>query len=95
MTVLCFERLPVDDARAAEFEALVSGCLEGLRKAPGILWADVAEAGDDDPSYILLAEWRTSADADAWEAGDAATAFTQATDVLLRGDPTRRRFSPA
>jgi quinol monooxygenase YgiN len=63
-----------------------------MRSAPGALWADAARAGDDDPSWIVLSEWRTAADLDAWESGPASTQFSQAADALLRGDITRRRF---
>lgn len=93
-TVLAFERHPVAPERADAFGELLSPMLEAMRAAPGALWADAARAADDDPSWIVLSEWRTSADLDAWEAGVQATEFAQASDALLRGDVTRRRFAP-
>jgi quinol monooxygenase YgiN len=91
-TVLAFERHPVAPDNAEEFIGLLNDLLETMRSAPGALWADAARAGDDDPSWLVLSEWRTGADLDAWESSGPAVAFSQATDVLLRDDITRRRF---
>jgi quinol monooxygenase YgiN len=93
-TVLAFERHPVALESADAFGELLAPVLEAMRSAPGALWADAARAADDDPSWIVLSEWRTAADLDAWEAGSEATEFAQASDALLRGDVTRRRFAP-
>ena len=66
-----------------------------MRSAPGALWADAARATDDDPSWIVLSEWRTEADLAAWESGAPASEFSDAAEALLRGDITRRRFASA
>ncbi len=93
-TVLAFERHPVAPESADAFGEIVAVMLEAMRAAPGALWADAARAADDDPSWIVLSEWRTEADLAAWEVGGGATAFAQTSDALLRGDVTRRRFAP-
>jgi quinol monooxygenase YgiN len=93
-TVLAFERHPVAPESADAFGNLLAVMLEAMRSAPGALWADCARATDDDPSWIVLSEWRTEADLDAWETGGGSKEFAQASDALLRGDVTRRRFSP-
>lgn len=95
MTVLSFERYPVDPQRTQEFVALVDKLLEEMRSAPGVLWADATKAFDDEPSYILLGEWRTDADLEAWNGDPSAKAFRDDVDVNLRGEPTRRRFHGA
>ncbi len=95
MTVLAFERHPVDPSHEEAFEDALRAFVDEIRAAPGALWADAARAFDDDPSYVVASEWRTEADADAWEASEAATAFRERTDALLRGDVTRRRFTAA
>lgn len=93
MTVLSFQRFPVAPGAEQAFEELAGRYAAAVRGAPGLLWCDLARAGDDDPSFLVLSEWRTPADADAWEDGDTARAFADEIDVHLRGDPTRRRFS--
>jgi quinol monooxygenase YgiN len=90
LTVLLFERYPVDAAHVSRFEELAAERLRALRSCEGNLWADVARAGDDEPSFVLLSEWRTPGDADAAPPG-ADPAF----DVVLRGDVTQRRFGSA
>jgi quinol monooxygenase YgiN len=89
---LAFERYPVDPKSTDRFVAAVNEVLPAMRSASGALWADAMKAFDDDPSYLLLSEWRTDADLDAWESGAAARSFRDGIDVHLRGDPTRRRF---
>ena len=93
-TVLAFERHPVAPDSAGAFGELVAAMLEAMRAAPGALWADAARASGDDPSWIVLSEWRTQADLDAWERTGVAAEFAQASDALLRADVTRRRFAP-
>lgn len=93
MTVLHFERFPVDANRVDDFERLVGNTLELMRSAGGCLWADGAKALDDEPSYIVLSEWRCEADLEAWAVGAEAAAFLDDVDVLLRGDSTDRRFT--
>lgn len=93
-TVLAFERHPVQPTRVDEFERLLDEILRDLRRQPGLLWADAAAAFDDRPSYVLLSEWRTGADLDAWEEGTAFREHTQRGDAYRREAPTRRRFTP-
>lgn len=86
----------MEPARTQDFERLVADLLAGMRSAPGALWADVARTADDDPAYLLIAEWRTAPDADAWGTSVTASAFTRTVDALLTGEITRRSFvSPA
>lgn len=92
MTALSFRRYPVSTLDVEAFEELLGSHLVRVRTAQGALWADAAKAFDDEPSYLVLSEWTTPADLDAWEAGAEHDAFEQAVDVHLRGDPTRRRF---
>ncbi len=92
MTVLSFERYPVDPNQTERFEALVEELLTKMRSAPGALWADCARAFDDEPSYLLLSEWRTDADFEAWRAGDGPLRFAEAVDIALRGEATKRSF---
>jgi quinol monooxygenase YgiN len=93
LTVLSFERYPVDPKQTGRFEALVEELLEKMRSAPGALWADCARAFDDEPSYLLLSEWRTDADLEAWQASDGPVRFGESADVALRGEVTRRSFA--
>jgi len=93
VTVLLLDRYPVDPAHVETFAQLVASVLEAVRLAPGALWADAAQAADDVPSWLVLAEWRTQGDADAFLDTPEAVAFTADADVLLRGDVTRRRFA--
>ena len=93
MTVLVFERHAVNADRREAYEEALAAHLETIRQAPGALWADAARAFDDEPSYIVLSEWRTEADADAFAVVRAA--FAEKVDVMLRGDTTLRRFGPA
>ena len=95
MTVLAFDRYPVDPNRTEAFESLVDGLFGEMRAAPGSLWADAMKAFDDEPSYVLLSEWRTEADLDAWEAVAITRTFHEEVDIHLRGEPTRRRFTSA
>lgn len=91
-TVLAFERHPVHPAAVGRFEAFLHDLLEGVRGAPGLLWADAARAVDDEPSFIILSEWRTAEDLDAWEASTAARELGERAEGWVRGRPTRRRF---
>ena len=93
MTVLAFERYPVDPAGEKSFNQLVVELLEQMRSAGGALWADAALAFDDKPSYVVLSEWRSRPDLEAWDASEAARAFRDRTDAHLRGEVTRRRFA--
>jgi quinol monooxygenase YgiN len=92
LTVLYFERFPVDPAGEERFKQLVFELLERIRAAGGALWADAARAFDDEPSYVLLSEWRTTADLDAWDTSEDAGVFRDRSDPHLRGEVTRRRF---
>ena len=92
MTVLAFARYPVEPASETHFKQLVDEHLARIRSAGGALWADAAKAMDDEPSYILLSEWRTSADLDAWETTNEAQDLRDRSDGYLRGEVTRRRF---
>ena len=89
MTVLHLERFPVDPAHVPAFERLAAERIEAARSAPGVLWADLGRCSDDTPSYLLLVEWASEADADAFEAGHDLDGF----DAVLRAEPTRRRFT--
>lgn len=95
MTVLVLERYPVDPSRIAAFEELATRRIARLRSAAGILWADLTctqgwEETGDSQGFVILAEWRTTADADAWSAGEDPAEF----DAVLAGEVTRRRFAP-
>lgn len=93
MTVLVLERHPVDARKAPEFERLLDEVLVQMRAAAGALWADAARCLEPDASYLVAAEWRTEADAEAWTSSADARWFADATDPLLRGDVTRRSFT--
>jgi quinol monooxygenase YgiN len=93
VTTLRFERYPVEAERRDDFIASVGALVDAMRAAAGNLWADVSSAVDDDPSCLVLSEWRTSADASAWAAGETAGSFLATVDPLLRGEPTIRSFS--
>jgi quinol monooxygenase YgiN len=92
-TVLLYERHAVHPAQVDAFSRLAAELVDELRVQPGVLWADAARAFDDDPSFVFMSEWRTAADLDAWEATDAFGAQRDRVDVLVREDPTRRRFA--
>jgi quinol monooxygenase YgiN len=91
LTVLVLKRFGVDPSQVAAFEELAAALVDRARAAPGLLWADLSRAADDPPSFLLLCEWRTEADADAFE----ASADLEAFDPLLRGEITDRRFLSA
>lgn len=91
MTVLQLERFAVDASATDAFGSLLAELLGEMREQPGLLWADAARATDDDPSFILLSEWRTAPDADRWD-DDAGLAFADRVNAQLRGEVTRRRF---
>jgi quinol monooxygenase YgiN len=93
LTVLSLQRFPVDAQQLAVFEDLAGRLVEAMRTAPGNLWADAARAFDDDPSYLVLSEWRGVADADAWDASQDALELEEGIYPLLRADPTRRRLA--
>lgn len=95
MTVLYFERHPVHPNCVGSFEALAADFVAEARRASGVLWADVFRASDDDPSFLVLSEWRTEADLRGWLSGQPAATFAQSADVLWREEPTRRRFMSA
>lgn len=91
-TVLSVERHPVHPASVDAFETLLDEMLAEMRHRPGSLWADAARALDDDPSYLVVSEWRTQADLDAWETSGEASAYRDRGEALVRATPTRRRF---
>ncbi len=92
MTVLTFERYPVAPDRIEAFERAVASLLSDIRVAPGALWAEGLRALDGAGGYVVLAEWRTDADAVAWASSDVASRFAAQADVLLGAEVTRRRF---
>ncbi len=93
MTVLSFERFPVASDQIEAFERAVAGLVAQIRSAPGALWAEGLRGLDSAGGYVLAAEWRTEADADAWESSAAARTFGETVDVLLGAEITRRRFA--
>lgn len=95
MTVISLERYPVAHDAEERFRNLIEAALARMRSAGGVLWADAAKAFDDEPSYIVVSEWRSTADLDAWDESDAAGAFRADVDVLLRGEVLHRRFADA
>lgn len=92
MTVLSFTRYPVAPERIEDFDRAAASMLAGLRAAPGALWAEGLRALDGSGGYVVVAEWRTDADADAWGSSERAAAFAESVDVLLGADVTHRRF---
>lgn len=92
MTVLRFERHAVAADEVEAFTAVLTELLDAIRRQPGVLWADAARALDDDPSYILLSEWRTEPDLRAWEEGAEASELREHIESLERSDVTRRLF---
>ena len=92
MTVLALDRYAVAPDSEKRFRELIDELLIRMRVAGGILWADAAKASDDEPSYVVLSEWRSDADLEAWETDDPAAVFRDGVDVLLRGEVVRRRF---
>src|SRR5688500_6168326 len=93
MTTLRLERYSVEVGQPEVFIAAAGALVDAMRAAPGNLWADVSSAVDDEPSCLVLSEWRTPADASAWAAGETAGSFLTSVDPLLRGEPTVRTFS--
>jgi heme-degrading monooxygenase HmoA len=92
VTVFSFTRYPVAPERTEEFDRAVASLLAELRAAPGALWAEGLRALDGSCGYVVCAEWRTDADADAWGSSDRAAAFVESVAVLLGADVTHRRF---
>jgi len=92
VTVLSVERFAVAVGAEAEFGSLLADLLATVRGQPGLLWADGAPA--DGAGFIVVSEWRTAADLDAWEGSDAAAAWDESVDPLLTADRGRRRFAP-
>ena len=90
MTVLAFDRFSVMPGSEPQLRELTDGALRALRNAPGALWADIA--GTDD-GFMIVAEWRSAGDADAWDEGDTARSFVRGLDPILVGERTRRRFA--
>jgi heme-degrading monooxygenase HmoA len=95
VTVLTFERYPVAAEQIEAFERAVAGLVASMRTAPGALWAEGLRGLDAGGGYVLAAEWRTEADADAWASSAEAGRFSEAVDVLLGAEVTRRRFASA
>jgi quinol monooxygenase YgiN len=93
MSVLSMERYVVPASARESFQPLLSELLAAMRSQSGLLWADGGRTEDDD-GYVLLSEWRTQGDLDAWQDTPAMRAWEESTDPLLAGDATRRRFSP-
>lgn len=92
MTVLSFKRFVTVPDGDEPFAARSEIHLEALRRAPGALWAELTGLPG---GYIILSEWRTGADLDAWEGAATAQAFSRDVDVLLVSEPTDRRFEAA
>lgn len=95
MSVLRFERYPVAPDSVDAFDAAVASLVEAMRTSEGNLWADAGAATDDQPSRLVLSEWRSASDEQAWASGAEAKRFTDEADVMLRGEPTMRRFASA
>jgi quinol monooxygenase YgiN len=89
LTVFQLERFPVDPAHVPAFEQLADERVEAARSSRGMLWADLARCTDDPPSYLLLVEWTSAEEADAFAAEHGLDGF----DAVLRSEPTRRRFT--
>lgn len=94
MSVLSLEQYSVAAGSRTDFEPLLAELLTVMRTQPGLLWADGGRT-EDETAYVLLSEWRSQADLDAWQKTPASRDWEQATDPLLTGDGTRRRFSPS
>jgi heme-degrading monooxygenase HmoA len=92
MTVLTFERYPVVGERIDDFERAAAGFIASMRNAAGALWAEGWRGLDTGGGYVVAAEWRTDADADAWSSGTEAQRFAAEVDVLVGAEITRRRF---
>jgi quinol monooxygenase YgiN len=93
VTVLSLERYPVAVESHDDFEALLTELLVRIRRQPGLLWADGGRTGGD--GYILLSEWRSGGDLDAWQTSPAVVSWEESTDPLLAGDTSRRRVGPS
>jgi quinol monooxygenase YgiN len=93
VSVLSLERYMVAESSRSAFEPLLAEFLTVMRTQPGLLWADGGRTEDDD-GYVLLSEWRTPGDLDAWQVTPATETWEESTDPLLVTDAMRRRFSP-
>jgi quinol monooxygenase YgiN len=92
VTVLSLERYPVAIESHEDFDVLLAELLIRMRRQPGLLWADGGRSSGD--GFIVLSEWRTPGDLDAWLTSPAVVWWEESTDPLLAGDPSRRRFGP-
>ena len=89
MTVLAVERFVLVPGSEEHLRELAMPALDALRSAPGALWADLAGLED---GFLLVSEWRSAGDADAWDDGEASRSFVRGLDPYLVGERTRRRF---
>ena len=94
-TVLVLERHPVQPGSKEAYEAWLGELLDATRAQPGVLWTDAAEAFDDAPSFLVLSEWLTEGDLEAWESSEGYGTLTERADPWLRESPMRRRFTDA
>lgn len=92
MTALLVERHPVQPGHERDFRSALEQHLDRMREADGVLWADAGETLDDGPGYLVLSEWRTAADLEAWERSGHRERFAEQTDPWVREAATARRF---
>ncbi|HVE93032.1 MAG TPA: antibiotic biosynthesis monooxygenase family protein [Actinomycetota bacterium] len=92
-TALWLERLPVHPARVVELEGLLGEMVAEMRSAAGCLWTDASAAMDDVPSYLVLSEWRSSSDLEAWLGGAGCRELGLRREPWLRDSVSGRRFS--
>jgi quinol monooxygenase YgiN len=90
-TVLHFERHTAAPGKAVELLEVLSKVTVAMRTSPGVLWAEAAQV-DGDGSILLLSEWRTAADLEAYASGSEARELDEEADPLRQADPTRRAF---
>jgi heme-degrading monooxygenase HmoA len=90
LSVLVFERYPVDPPQSEAFQELALVRIESMRAAPGILWAELLLGAEEGSGFLVLSEWRNEGDADSWEADSDPSAL----DAFVTSDVTRRRFLP-
>ena len=93
MSIRLTVQLPIQEGKAAEFEAAAGPALARVRtEDTGCEMYDLFKSVDDDTRYVMVESWATTADLDAHKTSAAMGGVGKAIGSFMAGRPVMHQY---